>query len=81
MDAQGKRVRRWGIKIVAFLIGVVTFALTELGVCLVAFQMSGGDTNDMWGVVAIVLCFFASPFCLMAAVAAGWFARAQLSST
>jgi uncharacterized membrane protein YidH (DUF202 family) len=77
MDAQRKRVRRWGIKIVAFLVGVVTFALTELGACAAAYQMAGGDSNDVWPAMAIGLCVFALPVCLIAVVGAGWFAHAQ----
>jgi hypothetical protein len=71
MDAQGK--------IVSFslgvTVGIATFALIEIGIGLASFRMAGGYDNDMVWAAVIIFCTLASPFCLIAAVMAGLFAR------
>jgi hypothetical protein len=63
----------------AFLIGIATFALTEIGIGLASFRWAGGYENDFVWVPIIVFCVVASPFCFMAGVMAGLFASQQLS--
>jgi hypothetical protein len=60
------------------LIGAATFVLTESVVYLVVYLMSG-DGNDMGVVAAVVLCVIASPFCLIAAVLAGWASNPEIN--
>jgi hypothetical protein len=67
MDAQSK--------IIAFLVGVATFALIEFGIGLASFRMAGGYDNDMVVIPVIIFCTLASPFCFIAAVVAGLFAH------
>jgi hypothetical protein len=61
------------IRGVGFLVGIATFALTEMGVGLASFRMAGGYDNDMVWVAVAIFCALASPFCLIAAVVAGLF--------
>ena len=59
------------IKGIGFLVGMLTFALTEIGVGFATFRWVGGYGNDMVWVAVAILCGFASLFCSIAGVAAG----------
>jgi hypothetical protein len=56
---------------VGFLVGIATFALTEIGVGFATFKWVGGYDNDMVFAAVAILSVCLSPFCLIAAVVAG----------
>jgi hypothetical protein len=66
-------------KATVYSVGIFTFVLSEVGVFVAVFLRSGGGTNDMGEVAAMVMCILTSPLCVFAAVVAGWAIRHQLS--
>lgn len=74
---------RWGaarrISLV-FLAAVATFTLLEVILFVGSYEGAGGQDNDFGAAAAMAFCLAASPYFLIAAVAAGWFTHSRMTS-